>query len=234
MMIAACFLFEAVTCVGQSNFRPREMDYGFPSSSPYDPIDRFIPLGWSRDGKIAYIRQRWEEGKGVTTWAFTIQDLTTDQTLWNHDYEVMEGSDDLPSLEEAWKRNEALVLDALRIHGIRLKSDFALGADTLSHDNRTYRITCESEFTYNEDFGLESATRIRVSVHVASLGHKDVYRFSTTGFSGILSARVAGHLKSPFEDRIAIVYVETHHGWEGPPNPVIFKIIGCHLTLGFQ
>jgi hypothetical protein len=39
-----------------------------------------------------------------------------------------------------------------------------------------------------------------------------------------LSNRIAGYLKSPFENRIAALYVTEYRGWEGPPNVMEFEL----------
>ena len=32
----------------------------------------------------------------------------------------------------------------------------------------------------------------------------------------------------------AVVLIETHRGWEGPPNTTQIKVIGANLTNGFR
>ncbi len=53
-----------------------------------DPI---CPLGWSRDGKIAYIDGRYSSSVPSTSYKLIIQDLVTDKTVfsteWISDYE---------------------------------------------------------------------------------------------------------------------------------------------------
>ena len=218
------------------NFIPKELDYQGHPVSPHDPVERFYPVGWSLDSKLAYVRVRWEDGKGSHIWSFTIQYMKSDEIIWNYLYDRSEDAefDGEMDIETFWKRHESMFLDSLKSHGIHPTKDFMLEPVSFQHNGRQYETTVDTLKKYDEGFGLTSITSVSVTVMASGLGKKEVYRISKTGFTGIMSAAVVGHLLSPFEERIAILYVESHWGWEGPPNPTVFKLIGCHLKLGFK
>ena len=50
----------------------------------------------------------------------------------------------------------------------------------------------------------------------------------------ILYAAVAGALKSPYENRAAVILLKVQRGWEGPPHTVEFQIAGADLIKGFK
>jgi hypothetical protein len=49
----------------------------------------------------------------------------------------------------------------------------------------------------------------------------------------MLGAGVVGVLKSPFENRVALVMIEVMRGYEGPPNSGDVRIVGADLDRGF-
>jgi len=46
--------------------------------------------------------------------------------------------------------------------------------------------------------------------------------------------KVLGHLKSPYEPRVAVVLIEAWRGYEGPPHATNVKVVGASLTAGFK
>lgn len=49
----------------------------------------------------------------------------------------------------------------------------------------------------------------------------------------LIDVQIAGYIRSPYEQRIAMVVCSVTRGWEGPPHPVDCSFIGCHLEKGF-
>jgi hypothetical protein len=45
----------------------------------------------------------------------------------------------------------------------------------------------------------------------------------------MLDAGVLGVIKSPFEDRVAVVGMQVMRGWEGPPHTGDLRIVGASL-----
>jgi hypothetical protein len=50
----------------------------------------------------------------------------------------------------------------------------------------------------------------------------------------MLDAAVVGALKSPFENRVAVIAIEVMRGWEGPPHTADIRIVGADLFGGFK
>jgi hypothetical protein len=65
------------------------------------------------------------------------------------------------------------------------------------------------------------------------LGSKTVHtgNYSKEEYSFALESGVVGVLKSPYEDRVAIVMVDVNRGWEGPPHTGDVRIIGASLRF---
>jgi hypothetical protein len=68
------------------------------------------------------------------------------------------------------------------------------------------------------------------------LGAKNVYSadYTKEEYWFMLDAGVIGVIKSPFEDRVAIVAMEVMRGWEGPPHTGDVRVVGADLTSGFR
>lgn len=45
----------------------------------------------------------------------------------------------------------------------------------------------------------------------------------------MIKNKVVGYFKSPYEDRVAFIYLTEHSGYEGYPD-CYFKLIGCDLS----
>jgi hypothetical protein len=49
-----------------------------------------------------------------------------------------------------------------------------------------------------------------------------------------LNVGVVGYVKSPFEDRIAMILIEVYRGYEGPPHSTNIEAVGASLSSGFK
>jgi len=47
-------------------------------------------------------------------------------------------------------------------------------------------------------------------------------------YSSTLSNQILGYVKSPLDERIAILYAQEDRGYEGPPNVISVKFIGLN------
>jgi hypothetical protein len=53
-------------------------------------------------------------------------------------------------------------------------------------------------------------------------------------YSAPLDSGLAGLLKSPYENRVAVVALNVNRGWEGPPHTVAVQVVGADLGKGFR
>jgi hypothetical protein len=67
-------------------------------------------------------------------------------------------------------------------------------------------------------------------------GGKTVWNqaFSKAEETSPLDVDVVGFMKSPFEDRIAIIVIEVYRGYEGPPHATSIEVAGASLSSGFK
>lgn len=221
--------------------------------NPFDLIDKtrlekkdkyinllFTPLGWSKDGKIAYIIGIDPGGAGFDEtgyYSWVIQDMVTDKLEWQSEHGLEEG---LPTeLKDEF--------DPIKI----LKWVYANHSKKYQKNFDKYKIICDKNikiqkfpFIYNSNEFYGKITDIyretkysipdiitKYKVMVLKNNVRKVCSQKNNDF--LLDIQVVGYIKSPFEPRIAIVISNIMWGWEGPPHRVWFSLIGCDLEKGF-
>ncbi len=184
-------------------------------------------IGWSQDGKIAYVT--WKDssdGYGpCADLKVVVQSLVSDKILWSYDF----FDDYSGAFEEVWKAQYPNFYRKLQEYGI-VEHDTPLRSFPAEYDRWT--VTCEVEtIEGNQEYGDYD---IDYELRAVSPGRGVKVIHSGNGVQGLQQAVVYGYLRSPYEDRIAVVLLEIYRGWEGPPSPVEPVIVGCNLKSGFQ
>lgn len=217
----------------------QERDYDLPTQvvSKVDDMelmwDKFYPIGWSKDGKFAYVIEPVDEATGFYFITIAIQDLNSDNVLWKFEYTVkdeIEGKD----LEATWKEKYAEIKAKLNEFKIEQQKDFQLGSTEFSVENNKFNLKVETNKTESEYFpGMEVLEKFAVKLSASTLGSKEI--FSEKEENGVLiDALVVGQFKSPYENRIAVLVSTEQIGYEGPPNVITFKLVGANLDNGFK
>ena len=179
--------------------------YNFPNSYDFE-IERFdleynwgsnyanlYPVGWSNDGKIAYLSTiLYPEGLGAFVSSFIIQDMKTDEII-----EVVyfdEFADEI-NIKEEWFNNSK-IHDLLNYHKIKNEG---FGEINFSSFTSSFKILFEKK---SENYEL-SAYYGQDSSKVISYFQSDESMF------------YGGFFKSPYEERIAILIIVRSAGFEG-------------------
>ncbi len=203
--------------------------------------DGFYPVGWSRDGKLAYYIEPVDEACGCYFGELIIQDLRTDKVLWHFKNDPQErvdaqGAPIDDDLRKLWKRNEKVFTQKLREHNIQPVARFALMPATFRSAGKAYTAKVVV-VKANDDDGLNRLRRVTLELHSPTLGKKSLFTSAYKGdemWVSPLDAAVAGVLKSPFENRVAVVMIKVQRGYEGPPHTVEAQIVGADLVTGFR
>lgn len=203
----------------------------------YQPIltESFYPIGWSRDGKFAYLVEPPDEACGCYYAEIVIQDLKTDKIIWKERWDSAElEKPEEEDIDSFWKRKGKEYSAKLSEHAIE-----PIGRARLLHPSIKFEsdvLTPKLEVRIKTDNVFEVDGTVTLTLRSKKRGSKivrrDVYRKKDT--NGFRDAEVSGSLKSPFESRVAIVVVEEVRGWEGPPNVTQIRIVGSTLTTGFK
>ncbi|GIU81169.1 MAG: hypothetical protein D6687_10185 [Acidobacteria bacterium] len=199
-------------------------------------VEKFYPIGWSKDGKFAYLVEPADEACGCYFAKVVVQDLRSDKKLWSYSYVGKEGAKE--SIDTFWKSNKKKISQKLRKYGIIALSTggFALiKGDIRWRDNL---LRAELKVTKNPDIedDFNKISSIVLELISERKGRKTIYaeRFGPKSYSGILDARVVGYLKSPFEARVAFILVKVRRGYEGLPHVTVNEVIGADLISGFK
>ena len=194
--------------------------------------EKFYPIGWSKSGAFAYYVEPADEACGCYFGKLVIQDLRTDKILWERFY----NSEELPvnTLKKYWAKNQKEFSRKLAQYGIRAQKQFALQNSPIDYQ----KDVLTPEIKVNTTVTNEMLVTGNVVLHLISQqrGRKTIYekKFDSTKFDAFRDALISGSLLTPFEPRAAIVIMETHRGYEGPPNITRIRIVGTSLTNGFQ
>ena len=200
-------------------------------------LEKFYPLGWSKDGKFAYYTEPADEACGCYFANLIIQDMRTDKVVWSYTNVNQDFGDNPPeeTIKSFWKKHQKEFSRRLAQFRIVAGNDFKLLNSPLETVNDSIKIDFFSDVKLTED-AYNSKGNVILKLISGKKGAKTVYRksYSGTGSAGIINIGIGGVLLSPFEPRTAIVLVETRRGWEGPPNITQIKIVGANLTDGFK
>ncbi|HEQ71348.1 MAG TPA: hypothetical protein ENN69_02570 [Spirochaetia bacterium] len=184
-----------------------------------DSTDCIItPVGFSPDGKLAYIEWRYEDAMmedmpAELTVHFVITDLVTDRELYRR-YFIHHGHFDENDMYDVLRENSAdfqRTLSEYRIHMLETPSavfyEFPYIGFTIAR------------------LGADGELAGRVIEIRSPKGRKKIADLSADGYRRI---RVIGLLKSPYEARIAVLLAV--YGDDG----CRLKPVGCHLSTGYN
>lgn len=192
--------------------------------------DKIYPVGWSKDGKFAYIIEPADEGSGLYWFEIIILDIVNNKIAWSW----KPGESEEGNLESTWKQNYDLFAEHLNEAEIVQIKSFELKPPKSSYKGNDYELVLESRSETDQFLGLDVVREIELSFVSPELGKKLFYNRKIEEVDYVVSAYVPGYLMSPYDDRIVVVLQQERMGYEGPPNVVYFELIGSDLTRGFK
>ena len=192
--------------------------------------DKFYPIGWSKDGKFAYIIEPADEGSGFYLFEIKIIDVVNDKLVWSWEPEESEEG----SLQSTWKENYDLFAEQLNEAEISQTKTFKLEQTNNSYKGNDYEVVMETATEVDPDYGVDLIKEIQINLQSPELGIKQVFNQKIDSRDYILSAYVPGYIMSAHDDRIIIICQKERIGAGGPPNIVFFEIIGTDLIRGFK
>ncbi len=201
-----------------------------PESGMMYQADSIIPIGWSRSGYFAYIKEAPVEGRGGVIYTYVIFDSINDKIVWSTEHDIIDGTED--SFEISYKQFKPTFLKALQ----KFKIEQGEGTKfekfpykSLEGSSYTIELKTQKRLSKNpQDFFLGDIKSLKVNVLKDRNIKKKVYSKENLRAFSYWSA---GYFKSPFEERILIVVGEEIYGFEGTEGKFIF--IGCDLKRGF-
>lgn len=203
------------------------------------------PIGWSRDGKFAYLTAVPAEGVGGGPWfSLVIQDLIEDTVVFVSPADFQRSIDapylDTPEFaakpaETFWAYHQKEfqpMLDRFKIQW----TGPAFATFPLRLGGETVQASLTSTRVMSTDLGIEQVKDYRISLR--KLTAKTVKIAATKSLTPeegpFMEIQLLGCFLSPFENRLALVLGTVKRGWEGPPHVRDFFLIGSHLDVGFK
>ena len=207
------------------SFPKNEIRYEF-----YWNGSNYYPIGWSRDGNIAFRKFTAFDGIGGCLDEIIIQSMITDKILKTVKLDEFspEYSDDWNNhcdLEQTWRRERRTVLKYLNRYEIEDNSFGRLNkSKEITSRNENYTIKLSKEIRRRYEFNDVNQLQYRLKVYYSGE--------SKTISKDIISAHnidYLGYYKSPFEDRVVIVlqFQDAQEGEYSHNGGII--TVGCDL-----
>lgn len=187
---------------------------------PVGLTDQLYFVGWSRTNRIATLEKR-HEGEFPRA-ILSVVDLVGDEVLAKKTWESWEDDDDA---ELWWQNHQSEIAPLLNQYAIEA-IDYQLGVFPLILDNEFYTLVLQEQVR-REDLGRIS--RLTAIVNSTGRGTKTIW--SRDGYWQW--AQFVGFVPSPFENRLALVFLVQPTGWQGTHEPLRFLLAGMSLKAGF-
>ncbi|MBN2755735.1 MAG: hypothetical protein JXR51_01075 [Bacteroidales bacterium] len=217
------------TAFEQQNYEiPKELVYNKQKGDFL--YDKFYPIGWSREGKFAYIIENADEGSGYYWFEIIVKDIVNSKIVWSWKPEESEEGD----LKSTWESNYKLFAEKLNNSEIIQIKQFELKPTKSTFKGNDYKFKIETATVADQDYGFEVIKEITINISSPELGNKEIYNIKNESGSMTLGAILSGYLQSPDDDRIIVILKQERFGYEGPPNVISFELINSDLSRGFK
>ena len=207
--------------VKQAYSAPAELQY-YKQSNEYI-FQKFYPIGWSKDGKFAYVIEPADEAAGLYFFKLRIQSMISDKIVYEWELDPDEGVE-TGSVKQMWKENQMTFAAALNEHKIIPQKDIKLLGTEFNTEEGKFKVTIENQMETDPDFGFE----------VVKTTNIDIRAYTENDYNQCLGRIVQGVIKSPYEKRVAVLVKEELRGYEGPPNVVRSFLVGADLERSFK
>jgi hypothetical protein len=196
----------------------------------------FFPIGWSQGGNFAYYFIPPDEAGAPRNVFLIIQNLITDKKLVDQSMGEVESTrqSDASVLKQVVSKKEKQINHYLQMNGIVKSSDFPILDVPYSHNGNTYDCHIYNRKGYMNYFqlncidatGLSLKKNGQIGQKIGSFSYEDG---SPDNINRPVKNYIAGCLRSPYENRIAFIYVAEFPGYEKTPYLQHIEIIGCAL-----
>lgn len=197
------------------------------------------PVGWSENGFFAFVIQLSMGEVGVPKYEFVIMDLVTDEKIYYEKVDIERVANyfngDSQSYNKIVNDRDIWLIESTNFRkALENNNVIYMQSPLLKFDNSSYNIKIEHDI-YSE----ENLSTIR-SFSIFLINKDNKYKKVTNNdlsFDITMSRNIGtscyGYFKSPYEDRIAILYGIWDTGWEGYPWVDLY-VTGSHTTYGFK
>ena len=236
-------IFSLLINAGTGYGDPRELKYGggkewtidsadevrmYDFTQTYHLLTHFYPIGWSADGKFAYVSLYDDHGDayGYINCQVVILDVRRDEVVWSYAPADTENPSDTP-FRKIWRQNRTLIEENLNRCAI-VQDSLYFQNFPIYYDSDTVNYYLDTTWVgYDRSkYGWEYIDSLKFSLCSARQGGKVLFDKSDIAALGVY---VPGYLKNPRGSQIVIPIIATYMGWEGPPNTTRIILLGFDL-----
>ncbi len=190
----------------------------------------FYPLGFSKDGKFAYIIIPPDEAQGFLTVNLIVQNLVNDHIIFKKKYQFDDFDNNGLATNQPTNFKEFILRYKNKIEQIKKRYHIASQSPFFISCFNDLKLTAKRTFQDQDGLG-NFLSHFNLKMHNKAGESKTIYNEAINGYT--LNTAIAGFFASPYEERVAIVLLNIRRGWEGPPNTTTITIVGASLTSGF-
>lgn len=202
---------------------PQKMTYSFFSNNFNNDhlfLDDFYPIGWSPDGKFAFITGHQRCDNDGNYFRFSIQDMVSDKTLVSEEYYGTEST-----IQPVWSKLKTKITQKLIANKI-MQTSVQLNALPYFQMGNSYDFHLYSRESTESDIPSIGASTIHLKIN-GDL-KKKIYG-KNYGYAGPVQSKVIGCIRSPFENRVIAVLANEYPCFENQDGEVSLCLIGCFL-----
>ena len=217
-----------------------------PSTDIYKAIEKtdigqaaklpFYVLGWSRDGKFAYIKENSGGGRGGSIYTFLVMDSLTDKIIYQkvidtYDFYSNDKSIDVDALMDNIVKNEIIPKYGI-VYNPKVKFltfPFRINGVLYTAEADVKKRPANRETDYTEKPVIVS---FKLKITRTGTGTKTI-RSANVDKNQYESIYVLGAIKSPFEEKIVVLHTFNFFNmcWGADLVPIVS---GCKLDSGFK
>ncbi len=198
--------------------------------------DVIRPIGWSKDGKFAYILEPADEACGCYFFEIHIIDIKTNKTIWTWRYsdENKGEKSGTTTINDVWAEQKKTFTKKLNEAKIfQLKTDLKLEPVWNENGQAITKYELSNTLYEGEDWGrmlfAASIKKLNGTPNAPTIYQKQYATWDKERkiyVSYVRDSELRGYFSSPYEKRIVMLHCLRQRGWEGTPNVLRPELIG--------
>jgi len=194
--------------------------------------DHFYMIGWSEDGKLAYVNEPGDEACGCYFMDLYVQDAGQGKILYRYHFtneDQPDGKRSNDNLTSVWRQKEKIFTDSLNYYGI-IPGNFILKPEAIAKTGRgVLRASVSKTAVFNKDWNINTVPEYRLLLH----GHDNVLSLYTSTAAEktnpLMDVYPAAIITAPSGNYAAVVLARQYNGWEGPPCTLRYEVYTCRF-----
>lgn len=212
------------------NYFLKEYACNFNCGLEYGVIESQIyPIGWSKDGKFAYIIVHANEAEDSSRVEFFIQDMVSDSIVFS--IKIENEDDNYLAQNIQGKQND---IDNLLTRFSIVRTQSELKEFPIHNGSSDIDVSKQASYKTNPEFENNEKFLSDIVISLYSIENYKVAKTKVLYRKNLLKTftydmNVVGYIKSPFEERVAIIASRVVRGWEGMPHITKIDMIGARI-----